>query len=261
MSPRVSLPHALSVTRRNAAMYRRTWITSILPNFFEPVFYLWSIGLGVGAYVSQMRGVSYIEFLVPGLICVSAMNGSSFEATYNVFVRMHYEKMYAAMLTTPIEPEDILVGELLWALVRACIYGGIFLLVALMFGLASPLQALRVLPVIPLAGLLFAALGLAFTLRIGSIDLFSYYFTMFLTPLFLFSDVFFPLEERLTGVWLTVAEALPLLHPVRLSRFAFSGLPQGGSLATVAWDIAYTLGLSLGLLAWARRMIRRRLLS
>jgi lipooligosaccharide transport system permease protein len=261
MNARISIPHALSVTRRNAAMYRRTWKMSILPNFFEPVFYLWSLGLGVGAYVSDMRGLSYVEFLVPGLICVSAMNGSSFEATYNVFVRMHYEKMYAAMLTTPIEPEDILVGELLWALMRACIYGGIFLLVALIFGLATPLQALAVLPVIPLSGLLFAALGLAFTLRVPSMELFSYYFTMFLTPLFLFSDVFFPLEERLSGVWLHVAEVLPLLHPVRLSRVAFSGLPEGRGWGLVAWDVGYVLTLSLGLLWWARRRIRVRLLS
>jgi lipooligosaccharide transport system permease protein len=258
----VSLPHALSVTRRNATMYKRTWVLSILPNFFEPVFYLWSIGLGVGAYVSKMRGVSYVEFLVPGLICVSAMNGSSFEVTYNVYVRMHYEKMYAAMLTTPVEPDDILVGELLWALIRACIYGGIFVLVALGFGLATPLQALRVLPVIPLSGLLFAALGLAFTLRVGTIDLFSYYFTLFLTPLFLFSDVFFPIEERLSGVWLQLAEALPLLHPVRIARFAFHGASSAGqSTGLLAWDVAYTLLLSLGLLLWCHRIIRSRLLQ
>ncbi len=259
MSKLISWPHALAVTRRNAAMYRRTWVLSILPNFFEPVFYLWSIGLGVGAYVAKMRGVPYVEFLVPGLICVSAMNGSSFEATYNVYVRMHYEKMYAVMLTTPVEPEDILVGELLWALIRACMYGGIFLIVTVLFGLTTPLQALRVLPVIPLAGLLFAALGLAFTLRVGSIDLFSYYFTMFLTPLFLFSDVFFPIEERLHGVWLYVAELLPLLHPVRLSRAAFHG--GGVSLGTVAWDITYTLGIALGLLSWCRKLIRDRLVA
>jgi lipooligosaccharide transport system permease protein len=259
---KISLPHALSVTRRNAAMYSRTWMMSILPNFFEPVFYLWSIGLGVGAYVSEMGGLSYVHFLVPGLICVSAMNGASFEVTYNVYVRMHFEKMYAAMLTTPVEPEDILLGETLWALVRACIYGGSFLLVTMFFGLATPLQALRVLPVIPLAGLLFAALGLAFTLRVGGIELFSYYFTMFLTPLFLFSDVFFPINERLSGVWLQVAEVLPLLHPVRLARFAFHGGGSGGTtLGTVVWDAAYTIVLSYTLLTWSRVLIRKRLMS
>jgi lipooligosaccharide transport system permease protein len=256
-----ALNYALSVTRRNAAMYRRTWMLSILPNFFEPVFYLWSIGIGVGAYVSGMRGMSYVEFLVPGLICVSAMNGSSFEATYNVYVRMTYEKAYSSMLTTPLEPDDILLGETIWSLVRACMYGFSFLLVAMAFGLATPMQALRVLPVIPLSGLLFAALGLAFTLRVGSIDLFSYYFTMFLTPLFLFSDVFFPLEERLHGFWLQVAEVLPLLHPVRLARFAFLGTTTGSGVSRALWDAAYTLLISIVLLAWSRRLIRKRLVA
>ena len=85
----LSLPHALSVWWRNATMYRRTWKLNILPNFFEPVFYLASIGIGVGAYIQQMGGMSYAQFLAPGLICVAAMNGASFEVTYNVFVRLH----------------------------------------------------------------------------------------------------------------------------------------------------------------------------
>jgi lipooligosaccharide transport system permease protein len=256
----LSWPHALSVCRRNAAMYRRTWKLNILPNFFEPLFYLWSIGLGVGAYVSEMSGMSYVQFLAPGLVCVAAMNGASYEATYNVYVRMHYEKMYAAMLTTPIEPEDILIGELLWALIRASIYGGCFLLVTIAFGVAPFPRALLALPVIPLSGLLFAAIGLAFTLRANTMEFFSFYFTLFLTPLFLFSDIFFPLAERFSGPWLLLAEALPLLHPVRLSRFAFYGAHDGApSAALLLWDCVYVLGLSAGLLLYARRWIRRRL--
>lgn len=224
------------------------------------MFYLWSIGLGVGAYVSDMSGMSYLHFLVPGLICASAMNGASFEATYNVYVRLHFEKMYAAMLTTPIQPEDILLGEVLWALVRACIYGGCFLLVAFAFSLVPWPGVLLVLPVIPLTGLVFAAIGLAFTMRVQSIEYFSFYFTLFLTPLFLFSDIFFPLAERFTGGWLYVAEALPLLHPVRLARFTFYGAKNGyPSTAHLLWDVAYCLLLSAFLLAYARRWIRRRL--
>ena len=98
----VSTAHALSVWRRNATMYARTWKYNILPNFFEPVFYLAAIGVGVGAYISEMRGMSYVEFLAPGLVCVAAMNGASFEVTYNVYVRMNFEKAYDAMLTTPL---------------------------------------------------------------------------------------------------------------------------------------------------------------
>jgi lipooligosaccharide transport system permease protein len=238
-------------------MYRRIWMLNILPNFFEPVLYLLSIGIGVGAYITSMGGMSYAAFLAPGLVCVAAMNGASFEVTYNIFVRLNFEKQYDAMLTTPIQPDDVLVGEVLWAITRASIYGACFLIVVALFGLAPFPGALLALPVIPLTGLLFASIGIAFSLRIQTIDLYSFYFTLFLTPLFLFSDVFFPLKERLAGRWLWVAEALPLLHPVRLARTAFAG---HASLTTL-WDVAYILTLSLALLAWARVAVRGRLVS
>jgi lipooligosaccharide transport system permease protein len=253
----VSLPHALAVWRRNASMYGRTWKSNILPNFFEPVFYLAAIGIGVGAYIQQMSGVSYAEFLAPGLVCVAAMNGASFEVTYNIFVRMNFEKTYDAMLTTPIDADDVLAGELLWAMTRVGIYGGSFFVVVALFGLAPLPRALLALPAILLSGLLFAAIGLAFSLRVSAIDQFSFYFTLFLTPLFLFSDVFFPLNERLSGVWLWVAEVLPLLHPVRLARAAFH---EGFAWALV-WDVAYIAAVSGTLLAWARRSVRERLMS
>ena len=258
MSRRVR--YAWSVARRNASMYRRTWKLNILPNFFEPVFYLWSIGLGVGAYVSDMAGMTYLEFLAPGLVCVAAMNGASYETTYNVFVRLHFEKMYAAMLTTPIEPEDILLGELLWALIRSAIYGSCFLIVTAIFGLVPATVALLAFPIILLSGLLFASIGLAFTFRIESIELFSIYFTLFLTPLFLFSDIFFPLAERFSGRWLLVAEALPLLHPVRLARAAYYGPSAAhASLGTLLWDLAYCVVVSGVLLLFARKWARARL--
>ena len=247
--------YALSVWWRNAALYRRTWKFNILPNFFEPLLYLVSIGIGVGAYISEMGGTSYVAFLAPGLVAVAAMNGASFEVTYNAFVRMNFEKTYAAMLTTPIQPDDVLAGEILWAMTRSSIYGGCFWIVIAAVGLAPLPAALLALPLIPLTGLLFAALGIAFSLRIPSIDLFSFYFTLFLTPLFLFSDVFFPLAERLSGIWLWVAEALPLLHPVRLLRHAF----RGEWSPILLWDLAYVLVLSAALLALAARVTRRRL--
>lgn len=251
----LSLSHTLSVWRRNASMYRRTWKWNILPNFFEPVLYLGSIGVGVGAYISEMDGGSYAAFLAPALVCVAAMNGASFEVTYNIFVRLTFEKAYDAMLTTPIEPDDVLAGEILWALTRACIYGGCFYVVLALFGLTPFPASLLILPLIPLAGLLFAAIGIVFTLKIPHIELYSFYYTLFLTPLFLFSDVFFPLKERLSEPWLWVAETLPLLHPVRLARQAF----RGEISPIIAWDLTYLLAVSALLLLWARRAVRERL--
>src|SRR5919106_6972981 len=251
----VSVPFALAVWRRNAAMYRRTWKWNILPNFFEPVFYLFSIGVGVGAYVSEMGGTTYLVFLAPGLVCVAAMNGASFEVTYNIYVRLIFEKAYDAMLTTPIEPDDILAGEVFWAVTRASIYGGCFFVVLALFRLTPLPSSLWVLLVIPITGLLFAAIGIVFSLSIPNIDMFSFYFTLFLTPLFLFSDVFFPLNERLSVPWLWVAEFLPLLHPVRLARASF-----GGEFSlSVLGDLFYTLGASVALLLWARQSVHARL--
>ena len=140
---------------------------------------------------------------------------------------------------------------------RVGIYGGAFFLVICAFGLAPLPSALLAIPIIPLAGLLFAAMGLCFTLQINSLDLYSFYFTLFLTPLFLFSGVFFPLEERLSGIWLTVAEVLPLLHPVRLCRDAFAG--SFGPRAV--WDLGYIVATTGALLLWSRAAMRRRLTS
>ena len=246
-----------AVWRRNVTMYARTWQWNLLPNFFEPVFYLAALGIGVGAYVSEMAGMSYVQFLAPGLVCVAAMNGASYEVTYNVYVRLNMQRTYDVMLTAPIEPEDVVWGELIWAMTRVLLYGGSFYIVTILFGLAPLPESILVIPVILLAGFLFATLGLAFSLWIQSVDLFSFYFTLFLTPLFLFSDVFFPIAERLSGFWLGIAECLPLLHPVRLARASFAG-----SFGWIAlWDIAYIALLS-GLLARiSMQLMRRRLTS
>jgi len=253
----LSVRHAAAIWRRDLSLYARTWKMTILPNFFEPVFYLTAIGVGVGAYVTDMAGMTYTQFLAPGLICVAAMNGASFEVTYNIYVRINFERAYDAILTTPVEIDDILAGELLWALTRAVIYGGGFYVVTAAYGLVPWPHGLLGVLAIPLSGLLFAAIGLAFTLSIRSIDFFSFYFTLFLTPLFLFSDVFFPLAERFSGPWLLLAEVLPLLHPVRLSRMAF----QDTWSWLAVWDVAYIAGLS-ALLYWiALRAMRRRLTS
>ena len=253
----ISLPHTIAIWHRNASMYRRSWKYNLLPNFFEPVFYLTALGVGVGAYITEMAGLTYVEFIAPGLICVAAMNGASFEVTYNVFVRLTLQKTYDSMLTAPIETDDILAGELLWALTRVGIYGGAFFIVAMLFGLVPLPAGLLALVVIPLTGILFASVGLAYTVHIENIDMFSFYFTLFLTPLFLFSGVFFPLEERLSVTWLWVAEALPLLHPVRIARGAFAGSFQPVHL----WDLAYIATVSTALIAVARGRVSARLIS
>ena len=103
---------AVAVWRRNAAVYRHTWIKNILPNFFEPLLYLVGMGVGLGAYLQgELDGTSYITFIAPGLMAAAAMNGATFETTYNMFVKLHFGRLYDAFLCTPATLEDIAFGS------------------------------------------------------------------------------------------------------------------------------------------------------
>src|SRR3989338_6844028 len=170
---------ALSVWWRNAIMYSKTWKLNILPNFFEPVFFLIGLGLGVGFYIQQIGGVPYPVFLAPGLVAIAAMNGASFESAYNVYVRMNYNRTYDAIIATPVNEHEIIIGELLWSITRAMIYGGIFYLITLLFGIVPSVWSPGILLVLVLVGYLFSTIGMAYAFTIPTIDLFSVYFTLF----------------------------------------------------------------------------------
>lgn len=243
---------------RNLWVYRDRWAYGLLPNFFEPVFYLLGMGVGLGFYVStggRFEG-DYLGFIAPGLVAAAAMNGASFETTYNVFVKLHFGKIYDATIATPIGIEDVTVGEAAWAVTRALIYGGVFLLVTLFFGVETSWRLAPALAAIALVGFAFSALGLAFTSVVPTIDLFSYYFTLFLTPSFLFSDIFFPVAERFPPVLAAVAEVTPLYRSVQLVR----GVVRG-EWSTVPIDVAYLAAFGVGLLAFAVWRMRARIVT
>jgi lipooligosaccharide transport system permease protein len=244
---------AARVWFRNMTIYRHTFKRNIVPNFFEPVFYLLSMGVGLGAYVAGVAD-SYLAWVAPGLLAASAMNGATFEVSYNVFVKMVFDRSYDAMLSTPLTVEEIAVGELAWAVTRAGIYGIAFLLVMALFGLCHSPWVLMAVPAALLIGLLFAGIGLTFTALNKQIDLYSYYFTLFLTPLFLFSEIFFPLD-RMPETFQVLALFTPLYHAVRLCRFLFLGTEPVAAL-TSAIVIAVA---ALVICAIAIRLLRRRL--
>jgi len=234
LSPRL----AGTVWMRNFTVYRKTWKMNILPNFFEPVFYLVAMGLGLGAYLTQaMEGVRYLVYIAPGLIVASAMNGATFETTYNVFVKMHFAKTYQAVTATPVNLEDAVLGEALWGVTRGMVYGTIFALVTAMFGLGGGWRVVLMIPVILLTAWMFAGLGLLFTSLIRVIDLYGFYYTLWLTPLFLFSGIFFPVSGlppwARTAAWFT-----PLFHCVNLGKAAIHGHAGPGILVDAAWVVA-----------------------
>ena len=254
--PDVRLGSAWRLWQRNASIYRRTYKLNILPNFFEPLLYLVAMGLGLGAYLARIRGVDYIDFIAPGLVATAAMYGTSFEVTFNAFVKMQFGKVYEAVMSTPLSIEDIGLGEILWGTTRSLIYGTVFLVIASAFGVVDSWLVVFAPVAIALIGLLFSVIGLAFTAVIPLIDFFTYYWTLFITPMFLFSGIFFPLD-RLPGWVEPVAWFVPLHQGVNLMRSLMLTGDPGAALASAAWLlVASALLLVLPLNLLHRRLVK-----
>jgi lipooligosaccharide transport system permease protein len=254
--PDVRVRSAFRLWQRNASIYRRTYKMNLLPNFFEPVIYLLAMGLGLGRYLASVQGVKYIDFIAPGLIATSAMFGTSFEVTFNCFVKMQFGRVYEAATATPLSIEDVGLGELMWGTTRATIYGVVFFVIAAFFGIVHSWLAVFVPFAVVLIGLMFSVIGLSFTAVIPLIDFFTYYWTLFITPMFMFAGIFFPLTKL--PEWIHVlAWFMPLYHGVNLVRALTLTGDVGSALASAAWIVVLTgalLVLPLNLLY--RRMVR-----
>ena len=252
--PDVRLQSALRLWQRNASIYRRTYKMNIVPNFFEPVLYLLAMGLGLGAYLSHVKGVQYIDYIAPGLVAVAAMFGTSFEVTFNCFVKMQFGHVYEAATSTPLSIEDVALGELLWGTTRSTIYGVLFLAITAAFGVVHSWLAIFAPVAIALIGMMFSVIGLSFTAIIPLIDFFTYYWTGFITPMFLFSGVFFPLD-RLPEWIHVIAWFMPLHQGVELLRSLMLTGDVGAALAAAAWIVVLTAGMFV----LPMNLLRRRL--
>ena len=252
---------ALRVWQRNVTIFRKYWKSALFPNFFEPLLYLAALGLGLGAFIQQggINGQTYVQYIAPGLLASNAMFAASFESTFNTFVKLRIDRIYDAITTTPVNPEDVVAGEYLWAGTRAALYGTGFLAMLTILGFAltpeNPLisswWALFIPPMLLLIGVMFSVLGTMFTSLIKRIDLYAYYFTLVVTPLFLFSGIFFPIDKFPAPVP-QVAWFTPLYHAVNACR----GLANGPDLA-VAGDVLWILVFT-GVLALVPVQIMRR---
>ena len=248
--PKFSWDLAVAVWSRNAAVYRKTYKLNIIPNFFEPVFFLLSMGLGVGSYIQTVEGQPYLQYIAPGLLASQAMMGATFEVTYNCFVKMNFGKVYDSIIATPVHVEEVALGEILWAMTRGTLYAWMFFAVLVPFGAVPGPTALLALPVTVLIAAMFATLGLTFTALTPTIDLYSYYFTLFVSPMFLFSGIFFPLDRM--PAWCQAAARLsPLYHGVELVRGVFRGqytLATAGHGLVILAITAVTFVLSVNLI-------------
>lgn len=208
---------AIKVLNRHLTVLKRTWKTNLMFNFIEPFLYLIAMGVGLGNLVQDVDGIPYLQFIGLGMIASSGMWAATFEATYGSFVRLHFQRTVHAMLATPLTVKDVVWGDLLFAACKSLIYGTVILLVMALLGLASSWWALLILPVLMVHGFLFAAVALTYTAWAKHIDHFNYYITLFSTPLFLFSGIFFPLNTLPQwSQWL--AWLNPLFHSVEIVR-------------------------------------------
>ena len=241
------------VVERNVLVYRRAWVI-VFSGFFEPVFYLFSIGVGIGQLVGDVttgsgQAVTYAEFVAPALLAASAMNGAVFESTINIFFKLRYAKTYDGMLATPVGPGDVAVGEITWSLIRGGLYAVAFLLVMLAMDLMPSWWGVLSVPAALLIGFAFAAVGMATTTYMKSWQDFDIV-NLVTLPLFLFSATFYPLSVY--PQWLQfVARLSPLYHGVELIR----SLTLGALDWTVLGHIAYlgVMGL-IGITIASRRI-------
>ncbi|HET7243315.1 MAG TPA: ABC transporter permease [Streptosporangiaceae bacterium] len=245
---------SLHLVERHARVGRHLWLM-ILSGIGEPLFYLLSIGVGIGHLVGAVGGVSYTAYVAPALLATSSMNGAIYDSTFNVFFLIKYAKTYDAALATPMRAPDLALGQVLWAVIRSALYAFAFTGVMLAMGLFHSYWAIGVLPAAVLTGFAFAAAGMAATTFMRSWQDFEYV-TLAIVPMFLFSTTFYPLSVYPRPVAILV-QCTPLYQAVTLMRGLALGIVGPGLL----WRTAYLAIMGLGGLYLAGRRVGRLLLT
>ncbi len=238
--PDINFKLSLKVFSRNLRVFRKTWKANLMFNFLEPMLYLWAMGFGLGMYISQINGLSYLEFLAPALIASSAMFATCYEMTYSSFTRMGHEKIFHGIVVTPVSMDDIVLGEILYGTFKGVVYGLVFFLVVVFFGIVkSPLAVLLIIP-LALMALIFSNLSLIWTSIAPNYDSFGYFFTLFISPMFLFAGVFFPIESLPEGIQFLPA-LTPLYHTVGIIRPLVLGQIESDFIGHLIWLIVVAL--------------------
>jgi lipooligosaccharide transport system permease protein len=230
------------------------WLV-VLSGFFEPIFYLLSMGLGLGALVGTIttetgREVPYAAFIAPALLAVAAMNGAIYDSTWNVFFKMQFAKLYEGMLSTSLGPLDVALGEISLALLRGALYATGFMVVMQVLGLNLSWWALLALPAVLLIAFGFASLGMAITSYMKTFQQMDW-INFLLLPMFLFSATFYPLSVY-PPVVQHVIQVLPLWHGVELVRGLTTGMVDAGML----WHVLYYLVMILVGLVFTTKRLR-----
>lgn len=243
---------------RNLVSYKRFVVPTFLVSLIEPLFYLITFGIGMGAYMGQFGGKPYLYFLVPGVLVSSVMMSSTFECLYGTFVKMIHEKLYDSLIATPVSAEDAVAGDIAWAVFRGLVSGSLMMLVAILMGIipGSLPSLLLLLLLMIFVGILFASLAMIVTSVSPSFDFFNYYTELIITPMLFFSGVFFPLD-RFPAWMKTLSNFMPLTHAVKISRAVFSGEYDSGLI----WNFLVILVLEMIAFYIGIKMMKKRLIK
>ena len=245
--------YAFKVWRRDFIVWTRYWWTSLIGALGEPVLYFLAMGYGLGSWIRQIDGMPYIQFLSPALIASTIMHSASFETTYSSYTRMEVQKTFHSIAVTPVHVSEVVAGEILWGATKSLIPGGVMFLAVALLGYIESWDALFFIPIMMVEALLFSSLGMLMTSFARDYDFFTYYITLFLEPMFLFSGTFFPLSSLPS--WVQKATwILPLVHPVAAARELFFGHPSWFLAIHVLW----LTGLAIFFYVWSiQRMVKR----
>ena len=255
-TPPSLLSRLYSVWFRHVLVYTRNLVSNGLPPFMEPLIFLAGIGLGLGQYIVSMDGMPYIQFLASGLLVTSAMYTASFECTFGTFIRLEFDKVYDGMLAAPITVNNLIAGEILWAGTKGLFFSFAVLIMISLFGII-PVSTSVFAPVVGLiTGLMFGSLALFVTSFVKTINHFNFYMTGFLSPMFFFSGVVFPVSKLPKAIQ-PIAEIVPLTHSVRLARALCSAHFHVGLL----WDLLYCFVLTGVVGYFAIQRLERRMIQ
>jgi lipooligosaccharide transport system permease protein len=244
----------LRVWQRHLTVYTKLYKSSFALNFAEPILYLTAMGLGLGAFVKEIKGMPYINFIAPGIIASSSMFAVIYECTYGTYVRIVFQKTFEAILATPVNIDDLIAGEMIWGATKSVMYGTTIIIVISLFGLvASPLIVL-VIPLLFITGIIFAEISLIVVAKVPGIDSFNYFYTLVMTPMFLFSGIFFPLDS-MPSIVTKIAFFTPLYHLVNICR-SFSS----GNVSHVIGDLIWLLIVASILAPYPFRLMRKRVI-
>jgi lipooligosaccharide transport system permease protein len=245
----------LPVYRRNLLVWRKLAVASVIGNIADPLIILVAFGYGLGTLLRQVDGVPYIVFLAAGSMCMSTMMAASFESLYSAFSRMHVQRTWDSLLNAPLELDDIVIAEWLWAATKSVLSGLAIVTVVWLLDISREPTLVLALPVVALTGLVFGAIGLCVNALARGYDFFTYYFTLVLTPMIFLSGVYYPMAQL--PDWLAaVANALPLAAAVELARPLVLGRLPEAPLLPLLTLLAYAGGaLYLAMILTRRRFV------